>query len=99
MIGLLYCVFVCGRVYVGTAKHRARTEQSKKSALAEHLPANNDHVVKFEETEILSSTWLHRETIEIYEYKHSNHLNRMQESLRLNKTWYAALRDYFGYNI
>ena len=49
------------------------------SALAEHLLANDDHVLKFGKTEILSSkfhypTWVHWEATEIY--KHNNDLNR-----------------------
>ena len=60
----------------------------EKLALAEHFLANDDHMVKFEETKILSFTlhynmWLHQETIKIH--KHSKSLNRKEESFRLNK--------------
>ena len=57
--------------------------------------ANDDHVVKFEKTKILSSTlhWptrLQRDAIEIY--KHNNSFNRKEACFRLDKAWYPAHR-------
>jgi hypothetical protein len=50
----------------------------------------------FEETKILAKTShyyarLHRESIEIH--KHENNFNKKEESLKLNKTWFPALRN------
>ena len=50
----------------------------------------------FEETTMLSNEkhyhpWLYLEAIEIF--KHKNCLNRQEESLKINKTWYPALEN------
>ena len=52
------------------------------------------HKIKFEETRILSKTphyfpRIHREAIEIF--KHTNNFNKKEKSLKVNKTWLAAL--------
>ena len=79
-------------------EHRrcCRLLQPEKSAVAEHILANSDHDMLFEDTKILSSslhfmTRLHREAIEIF--KHGLNINRKEETLRVNKAWYPALRE------
>jgi hypothetical protein len=69
--------------------------QTEKSALAEHTLSDDNHIIHFSDTQILSTNTpyyarLHRESIEIH--KHKNNFNK-DDSYRLNKTWYPVLRD------
>ena len=46
-------------------------------------------------TELICNTqhyypWLHREAIDIY--KHKNNFNKKEEGLKIQKTWYPALK-------
>ncbi|KAJ4430150.1 hypothetical protein ANN_22360 [Periplaneta americana] len=72
------------------------TDCISKSAVAEHEFQERDHIIRFEDTDILSGTphlhaRLHREAIEIC--KHKNNFNRKEEGLKVNQAWYLALRN------
>ena len=67
----------------------------KKSSIASHM-LETGHKIMFEETKVLAKTSqyyarLHRESIKIH--KHENNFNKKEESLKLNKTWFPALRN------
>jgi hypothetical protein len=62
--------------------------------VAEHTLTSPDHKILFDNMEILSNTQhyltrLHQEAIEIH--KHKNFFNKIEESLRVKKSWYPAL--------
>lgn len=96
----------CGSVYIGTTgrsfntritehKRNCRLGQTEKSAVADHALSGRGHDIRFEATDILSTTThyysrLQMEAIEIY--KHKNNFNRKEEGEKLNKAWYPALR-------
>lgn len=97
----------CGSVYVGTTlrsiktrisehERNCRLNQFDKSAVAEHTQEKGNHIIKFRDTKVLSTTShffprLHREAIEIF--KHPNNFNRKNEGFHLQKDWYPALRS------
>ena len=80
---------------IAEQERACRQRQWEKSALVEHLLTNYNNVVKFKEMKILSSTLdcptrLYWQVIKLY--NHNNSLNMKEESLRLSKPWYPALR-------
>ena len=97
----------CGDVYIGTTKRSAnarikeherncRLRQAENSALAEHSLLYPEHKILFEETTMLRNKKhyhprLYLEAIEIF--KHKNCLNRKEEGLKINKTWYPAIEN------
>ena len=64
--------------------------------MAEHTLLQDNHKIKFEDTQILSTTKsyyarLYRKAIEIY--KHKYNFNKKEESLIINKAWYTAVKN------
>ena len=96
----------CGEVYIGTTKQSIQTRvkeherhcrlyQPEKSSIASHM-LETGHKIMFEKTKVLAKTShyyakLRRKSIEIH--KLENNFNKREESLKLNKTWFPALRN------
>ena len=77
-------------------KRCCRQGYKYKSAVAEHTLLQDDHKIKFEDTQILSTTKsyyarLYGKAIEIY--KHNDNFNKREESLIINKTWFPAMKN------
>lgn len=97
----------CGKVYIGTTmrsvntrikehKSNCRLGHTEKSAVAEHTLNNSNHRIRFEDTQVLATTnsyyaRLYREAIEIH--KHKDNFNRVEEALKINRTWVPVLQN------
>ena len=92
-------------MYVGTTKRSIKTRISEhkrncklgqidKSAVAEHVIGNDNHIIKYEDTKVLATTthYYSRLNREAIEYKHSNNFNKKEETLRLNRIWIPTLK-------
>ena len=95
----------CGQVYIGQTKraintrikeHKAncRLGHTEKSAVAEHTLKEQNHQIKFKDTQVLAQetnyhTRLYLEAIEIH--KHRENFNRSEETLKINRTCIPVL--------
>lgn len=96
----------CGKAYIGQTgrsvkcrikEHQrdARLRNIERSAIAEHLHENGQHIINFQEVEILSRTENYyprviRESLEIM--KNGNNFNR-EDGYRLSNTWKLTLHQ------
>ncbi|XP_074031670.1 uncharacterized protein [Leptinotarsa decemlineata] len=97
----------CGKVYIGTTKRsmgtrlkehkrNCRLGQADKSAVAEHALSEGDHIILFENTELIAPNHgyhsrLVREVIEIH--KHTENFNSEEGEVYLNRIWNPILRN------